>query len=172
MNPLPDRDLLLINAAGFLRSLGIGLLGVILGIYLFRSGFTSLEIGAVIAVGLAGSATATVIVSLSGDRFGRRKSLLALSLLGAIGGVALAYSSRLPVLLVAAFVGMLNGTGTDRSASFVLDQAIIPGLAPDTRRTWNLAWYNVLLDGGGALGALSASLPVALQSRLSLSIES
>jgi len=67
---------------------------------------------------------------------------------------------------------MLNGTGTDRSASFVLDQAIIPGLAPDTRRTWNLAWYNVLLDGGGALGALSASLPVALQSRSSLSIES
>jgi hypothetical protein len=30
----PHRDLVLINAAGFLRSLGVGLMGVVLGIYL------------------------------------------------------------------------------------------------------------------------------------------
>jgi predicted MFS family arabinose efflux permease len=68
------------------------------------------------------------------------------------------------------FVGMLNGTGTDRSASFALDQAIVPGLAPDSKRTWNLAWYNVLLDGGGSLGALAAGLPLFLQRRLSFSL--
>jgi len=67
-----------------------------------------------------------------------------------------------------AFVGMLNGTGTDRSAVFSLEQAIIPGLVPDASRTWGLAWYNVVLDAAGSLGALAAALPLLLQRWLAL----
>jgi len=166
----PHRDLVLINAAGFLRSLGVGLMGVVLGIYLFRVGLSSFTIGLVIATGLAGAALATIIVSFAADRLGRKRSLIFLSLLAGIGGLALALSPAIGVLLTMAFIGMLNGTGTDRSASFALDQAIVPGLAPDSKRTWNLAWYNVLLDGGGSLGALAAALPLFLQHRLSLSL--
>jgi len=66
------------------------------------------------------------------------------------------------------FVGMLNGTGTDRSAAFSLEQAIIPDLVPDTSRTWGLAWYNVVLDAAGSLGALAAALPLILQRWLAL----
>jgi len=170
VNSHPHRDLLIIDAAGFLRSLGVGLTGVVLGIYLFRIGLSSLAIGLVIAAGLAGSALATVILSFAADRLGRRRSLLVLSLLSAVGGLALAVSPALPVLLLMAFVGMLNGTGTDRSASFALDQAIVPGLAPDSERTWSLAWYNVLLDGGGSFGALGAGLPILLQRHLAFSV--
>jgi MFS family permease len=170
VNPRPHRDLALINAAGFLRSFGVGLMGVVLGIYLFRQGLSSLAIGFVIAAGLAGSALATVIVSLAADRFGRKRSFLLLSLLSAVGGIALARSPNLPVLTMMAFVGMLNGTGTDRSAAFALDQAVLPGLVPDVKRTWSLAWYNVLLDGGGALGALGAGLPILPQHYRALSV--
>jgi len=170
VNPRSHRDLALINAAGFLRSFGVGLMGVVLGIYLFRHGLSSLAIGLVIAAGLAGSALATVIVSFAADRFGRRRSLLLLSLLGVVGGIALVRSTNLPVLVMMAFVGMLNGTGTDRSAAFALDQAVVPGLVSDTKRTWTLAWYNVLLDGGGALGALGAGVPILLQDHLALSV--
>ncbi len=170
MNQNPHRDLALINAAGFLRSFGVGLMGVVLGIYLFRRGLSSLAIGFVIAAGLAGSALATVIVSFAADRVGRKRSLLYLSLLSAVGGIALARSPSLPVLVMMAFVGMLNGTGTDRSAAFALDQAVLPGLVSDVKRTWSLAWYNVLLDGGGALGALGAGLPILLQRHLALSV--
>jgi MFS family permease len=163
-------DLALINAAGFLRSFGVGLIGVVLGIYLSRTGLTSVVIGFIIAVGLAGSALATIVMSLAADRVGRKRFLILLSLLSSIGGIALALSPRLPVLLTMTFVGMLNGTGTDRSAAFALDQAVVPGLVSDVRRTWNLAWYNVLLDGGGSLGALGAALPSLLQHHLSLSV--
>jgi MFS family permease len=163
-------DLVLINAAGFLRSVGVGLIGVVLGIYLSRTGLTSVVIGFIIAVGLAGSALATIVMSLAADRVGRKRFLILLSLLSTIGGIALALSPRLPVLLTMTFVGMLNGTGTDRSAAFALDQAVVPGLVSDVRRTWNLAWYNVLLDGGGSLGALGAALPLLLQHHLSLSV--
>lgn len=163
MNPNPQRDRALINIAGFLRSLGVGMTGVVLGIYLFRTGLSSFTIGLVIGVGLAGSALATVVVTFAADRLGRRNSLLVLSLLTCVGGIALAIMPSLPLLLCMAFVGMLNGTGTDRSASQALDQAVIPGLVPHTKRTWSLALYNVLLDGGGSLGALAAGLPGILQ---------
>ena len=166
----PKRDLALINVAAFLRSFGVGLMGVLLGVYLFRTGLTSATIGLVIAVGLAGSALATVLVSLLADLAGRRSFLLILSLLSGVAGIALAAAPSLAVLAILAFVGMLNGTGTDRSAASALDQAIIPGLVSDAKRTWNLAWYNVLLDGAGALGAISAALPILLQRQLSVSV--
>ncbi len=170
MNQHPHRDLALINAAGFLRSFGVGLMGVVLGIYLFRLGLSSWAIGFVVAAGLAGSALATAIASFAADRVGRKRFLVLLSLLSAVGGIALAWSPSLLVLLMMAFVGMLNGTGTDRSAAFALDQAVVPGLVPDVRRTWSLAWYNVLLDGGASLGALAAGLPILLEHRLALPV--
>jgi MFS family permease len=122
----------------------------------------------VVAVGLVGSALATIGVTTKADRAGRRRTLVALSLLGAIGVLALAFTPALPVLLAMAFVGMLNGTGTDRSAAFSLEQAIIPGLVPDASRTWGLAWYNVVLDTAGSLGALAAGLPLLLQRWLAM----
>jgi len=166
----PTRDLALINAAAFLRSFGVGMMGVLLGIYLFRTGLTSFGIGLVVAVGLAGVALATVLLSLIADRAGRRFFFLVLSLLSGLAGIALAISPSLPVLAILAFVGMLNGTGTDRSAASALDQAVIPGLVSDTKRTWNLAWYNLFVDGGGALGAMAAALPILLQRQLSVSV--
>jgi len=166
----PKHDVALIYLAGFLRSFGVGLMGVVLGIYLFRTGLKSTAIGLIIAAGLAGAACATVLLTIAADQIGRRSFLVILSLLSAIGGIALAMSPSLPILVTMAFVGMLNGTGTDRSAAFALDQAILPGLVSDTRRTWGLAWYNVLLDGGGSLGALAAGLPPLVEHYKSISI--
>jgi MFS family permease len=163
-----SKDLFIINTAAFLRSFTFGLTGVVLGIYLFRAGLSSFNIGMVVAVGLVGSALATIGVTTKADRAGRRRTLVALSLLGAIGVLALAFTPELPVLLAMAFVGMLNGTGTDRSAAFSLEQAIIPGLVPDASRTWGLAWYNVVLDTAGSLGALAAGLPLLLQRWLAM----
>jgi Major Facilitator Superfamily len=35
-------------------------------------------------------------------------------------------------------------------------------LVADRQRTWTFSWYHLVLDAGGALGALSAGLPIAL----------
>jgi MFS family permease len=169
VKPHAARDLALINAAGFLRSIGVGMTGVVLGIYLYRAGLSSFMIGLVIGAGLAGAALATIVISFAADRFGRRNSLLVLSLLSGLGGVAVAMFASSPVLLFLAFVSMLNGTGTDRSASQALDLAVIPGLVSNSKRTWSLALYNLFLDGGGSLGALAAGLPIVLQHRLAYS---
>ena len=158
-----SRTLLLIYVAGFLRSLGVGLLGVILAVYLSRAGVGATGIGVVIGVGLLGACAATAAVAWAGARVGYKISLVALSVLAAVGGCALAILPSFPVLLLLVFIGMVNGMGTDRSAAFALEQAIIPGLVPDRRRTWGLSWYNVLLDSGGAIGALGAGLPLVVR---------
>jgi hypothetical protein len=68
-------------------------------------------------------------------------------------------------MVVIAFVGMLNGMGSDRSPAFALEQATLPGLVPDVKRTWALAWYSVVLDASGAVGALAAGIPIVAQRR-------
>src|SRR5262245_4543483 len=149
------RNIALICGAAFLRSMSTGTLGVVLAVYLSRHGLSATWIGAVIAAGLAGSAVATGWISYRVDVLGRRRSLILLAIVSAFGGIAL-MSFHSPILLVAmSFVGMLNGMGTDRSAAFAIEQAAIPGLVSDKQRTWTLSWYNVVLDAGGALGALS-----------------
>jgi MFS family permease len=155
-----SRNLALIFSAAWLRSFGIGLVGVVLGVFLYREGFSSTSIGLVIAAGLAGAAVATVFVTLRADHMGRRPTLFFLGVLSALGALPLAFHSRLAVLAVGAFLGMLNGMGTDRSAAFALEQAVIPSLVRDQKRTWSLAWYNVVLDSSGALGALAAAIPL------------
>src|SRR5262245_43317064 len=163
MEPASRRNLVLIYSAAWLRSFNIGLLGVVLGVYLSREGFSGTSIGLVIAAGLAGAAAGTVLVTFRADTLGRRRTLSGLALLGALGAVPLTFHLGLPALLGFAFVGMINCMGSDRSPSFALEQAVIPGLVGDQKRTWALAWYSVVLDASGAAGALAAGLPMLVQ---------
>jgi MFS family permease len=162
-----SRNLVLIYLAAWQRSFGIGLLGVVLGVFLYREGLSSTAIGLVIAAGLAGAATATIFIAFHADRLGRRKTLIVLSLLTTIGSLPLIFHQHLGMLglLALGFLGMLNGMGTDRTAAYALEQAVLPGLVPDRRRTWIFSWYNLVLDTSGAVGALAAGIPV-LEQRL------
>jgi MFS family permease len=157
------RNLSIIYIAAWMRSFGIGLLGVVLGVFLYREGYSSTAIGLVIAAGLAGAATGTVFITFKADRLGRRRTLFVLSLLTAVGSLPLIFHFGLPAMVLIAYLGMLNGMGLDRSPAFALEQATIPGLVSDEKRTWALAWYSVVLDASGALGALAASIPIAAE---------
>jgi MFS family permease len=157
------RDRQILYAGAFVRSLATSLIGVLLGIYLAKLHFAPAEVGLVVGVGLTGAALAALVVTLAGDRLGRRRTLIALAILGALGAVIAAFSSRVVVVAGAAFLGMLNGMGRDRSASSVLDQAMLPGTAANQDRTLSFARYNVAQDFGHALGALFAGVPVILR---------
>ncbi len=165
-----NRDLLLIYIAAFLRALSVGLTGVILGLYLARAGFSATAIGIVVAAGLAGSALATLLASFRADRMGRRRTLILFSLLAAVGGFAFPLAGTFPALLGLAFLGMVNGMGRDRGPASALEQAIIPDATSAERRTWALAWYNILLDAGHALGALAGLLPILLRARFQVDL--
>lgn len=158
----PDRDAGLIYVAGFVRAAAVGVVGVLLAIYLSQIGLSAAGIGLVIGSGLAGAAVATLAVSMHGDAFGRKRALIVIALLTACGYVALAALTQVAVLLPVMFVCMLNGMGRDRGAASALEQAILPQTTGPERRTWVLAWYNLVLDGGHAIGALAAAIPTVL----------
>ena len=154
-----SRDAALIYVAAFLRASAVGLVGVILAIALTEAGASVAGTGLVIGAGLAGIATMTLVVTLAADRLGRRRTLVIMTLLTASGYLAAATSARLAWLLPAAFLGMLNGMGRDRGPAGTLEQAILPETTDAARRTWTLAWYNLVIDGGHALGGLAVAVP-------------
>jgi len=156
-----DRAILL--AAAFLRALATGMIGVLLALYLAALGFPAAEIGFVVGAGLAGAALGAAIVTVAGDRLGRRRVLVALALLGAGGGLAAALASTPAAMIAAAVLGMINGMGRDRGGALILEQAILPATVTDDRRTVLFAWYHVVQDVGHALGGLLAALPAILE---------
>lgn len=155
-----DRRLLLVTA--FLRALATGMVGVLLGIYLARLDMDARAVGLVIGAGLTGAALATVVATLAADRLGRRRFLLALAVLGTLGGLVAALGSSFWVIAAASFVGMLNGMGRDRGAALVVEQAVLPATATPEGRTKVFAWYHLIQDVGHALGALLAGVPTLL----------
>ena len=159
--PLSDRRL--IFASAFLRSAAVGLSGVILALHIARMGFNPLQIGATISLGLAGCAAGTWLVAYFADHKGRRASLIAVSLLMAGGGLAVAYLAEPGLLMAAAFFGMVNGMGRDRGAGLTLDQSMLSQSVEATSRTTAFAWYNLIVDAGHAAGALLALLPAFFQ---------
>jgi MFS family permease len=165
-----NRDLLIIYAAAFLRALGVGITGVVLGLYLARAGFSATAIGIVVAAGLSGAALATLLTSFRADRLGRRRTLVGLSLLAALGGFLLPLAGSFPALLGLAFLGMVNGMGRDRGPASALEQAVFPEAIPPERRTWALAWYNIVLDAGHALGALAGAAPLLLRAQFGVEL--
>jgi MFS family permease len=137
--------------------------GVLLAVYLHSIGWDIARTGLLVTLGLAGAALNTLLVSLWADRFGRRRTLLALSALNVAGGLALMWLQQPAALLAAAFFGMVNGLGRDRGPAYALDQALLPGTTTDAKRTWMLAWYSLILDAGLALGSLLGALPFVLR---------
>ena len=157
------RDRTLLYGAAFLRATATGMVAVLLGIHLARLGFDPAAIGAVVAAGLSGAALAALLVTLGGDRAGRRRVLTLLALLGALGGAVVALASDPAIIAIAAFFGMLNGMGRDRGASMILDQVVLPATTTDRTRTAAFARYNVAQDAGHALGSLLAGAPALLR---------
>jgi len=156
-------DQALLFLAAFLRSLVIGMTGVLLAIHLSSSGWDIKTIGTLVTAGLAGNAAATLLTSVLSARAGSRKTLALLALLNAAGSLSLALTRRPGLLLLTAFFGMVNALGRDRGPAYALEQAILPQTTTPGRRTFLLAWYALTLDGGLALGSLLAGAPHLLR---------
>jgi MFS family permease len=165
MPATPTADQVRLCLAAFLRSLAVGMIGVLLAIYLSSIGWSVQSAGLLVTVGLAGSAAGTLLTSLCAERAGRRRTLVVLGLLTALGVAALSATQRRELLFLIAFLGMLNGLGRDRGPAYALEQALLPETTTAERRTYLLAWYALTLDAGLALGSLLAATPFFLRER-------
>ncbi len=161
------RDAWLIMAARGLRSFSLGACSIVLAEYLTLLGMSLAQVGLFLSAGMAGSALAMLGVVLLGDRFGRRRILVALSALMAAAAGVLVLTNHPVLLLAIAFFGSLNLGGGGGGPIEPMEQSSLAGASTSNRRTDLYAIYGLIAMGASALGALAGGLP-SLYQRLGL----
>ena len=160
-----NRDATLIILARGIRTFAQSFVAVLLALYLTELGFSLVQVGVFLSLGVAGVAFFAFLVSLVADRVGRRPLLILFSLTSAVAALGLFFVDNYLILLVFAFLGSLStgGGGGGESPAQPLEVASLPDTAPDLKRTDLFAIYNIVARTGGALGALTAGLPALYQ---------
>ena len=146
-------------SARSLRAFADGFVSVLLPVYLIRLGFSELQVGAITAATLAGSAALTLAVGLVAHRFVQKRLLVQATVLMALTGVGFAIVHQFWPLMAIAFVGTLNPSSGDVSVILPLEQALLPQTVPEGERTGLFARYAFVASLAGAVGALCAAVP-------------
>jgi MFS family permease len=147
-----------------LRMFGYGFLAVVLVLYLDGLGIDALMIGAILTLTLIGDTLISLWLTTSADRIGRRRVLIAGSLLMTGAGIVFAITSWVPLLILTATIGVISPTGNEVGPFLAVEQAALSQATPDVRRTPTFAWYNLAGYVATAFGALAAGfLSQALQ---------
>ena len=153
-----DRDGRLLFAMRTLRMFGYGFLAVVLVLYLAAAGLDPLAVGIVLTLTLVGDVVISLWLTTNADRFGRRRVLVAGSLLMLLAGIVFAATSWLPLLILAGAIGVVSPTGNEVGPFLAIEQAALTQTVADVRRTPTFAWYNLAGYVATATGALGAGL--------------
>lgn len=154
-----DRDGKLLLASRSLRSLGYGFLSVTLAVYLGTIGFNGKEIGALIAFSIGGGAVLSILAGFFADRWGRRKLLIAFSLLMSLSGIVFFLTQNLILLILVSLFGMTSATGAEAPHVLSIEQAIIPQTCDARKRNNAFAVYNTFGTLAMSVGVLLAGAP-------------
>ena len=152
-----------------LRGFADGLVSVLLAGHLGRLGFSSLQIGTIVAGTLLGSAVLTTAVGLLAHRLDPRRVLLASSVLMLATGLGFGVLGTFWPLLIVAIVGTLNPSAGDVSVFLPTEQALL-AQANAAERPALFARYNVAGSIAGALGALASAGPALVAARIGVDV--
>jgi MFS family permease len=154
------KDGKLLLAARTLRTFAYGFLSVVLAIYLKLIGFNDLYIGFILTATLLNSVIFTLIASFYADRIGRRKVLIAYSALMSISGLVFFLTNNYIALIISAFIGTINVTGTEIGAFLTIEQAMLPQTIDEPKkRNTVYALYNMAGTFAMSAGILVTGLP-------------
>ncbi len=142
-----------------LRGFADGFVSVILASYLDHLGFSALQIGAIVASTLLGSAALTLAVGLLGHRLQAVRVLFGAAAVMFATGLGFAAITAFWPLLVIAFAGTLNPSAGDVSIFLPLEQAMLSEKVAADDRTALFARYNLGGSFAGAIGALASAIP-------------
>jgi MFS family permease len=153
-----DRDGRLLFATRILRMFGYGFLAVVLVLYLDAIGLDAITIGIVLTLTLVGDTLISLWLTTNADRLGRRRVLVVGSVLVVLAGLVFALTSWLPLLILAATIGVISPTGNEVGPFLAVEQAALSQSVGDARRTATFAWYNLAGYVATASGALAAGV--------------
>jgi MFS family permease len=146
-----------------LRAFAYGFGAVLLGFTLDRRGFSSGEVGLVLAAVVAGTVASSLAVGRWGDGFGRRRAYVALYLALGLTGVVFAFSDQLWALIAVALTGALSTEVVESGAFTSLEQSMLATDLAGRQRIRGFGVYNAVATAAGSLGALAAGGPELLR---------
>ena len=165
-----SKDGKLLLSARIVRAFSYGFLSIVLAIYLKSIGFNEILIGAILSATLVNSVVFTMLASLYADRFGRRKILTLYAVMMAVSGTIFLMTDNYLALIIAAFIGTVNVTGSETSAFLSIEQATLPKTVKDIRkRNTAFGFYNMVGMLAMSCGVLLSGFPQILQSHFGLS---
>jgi MFS family permease len=150
-------DARLLIAGQGVRAAGYGFTAVVLGALLAVRGYSTLQVGVVLAALIAGTAVASLAVGAFADRFGRRRCYgLVFAGIG-VAGLIVAVGFPFWVLLIVAITGTLSTDVVDNGPATTLEQVMLAAEDAGTARVYGR--YNMIGAAAGAMGALAVTLP-------------
>ena len=137
------------------RMFGYGLVSVVLVLYLAALGLSGAAIGLLLTLTLLGDAAISVWLTTHADRVGRRRVLVIGSLLMVVAGLGFVATSWLPLLAIAATVGVISPSGNEVGPFLAVEQASLSQTVADSLRTRMFGWFNLTGSFATACGALA-----------------
>jgi len=148
------RDIRLLFSTRMVRLFAYGFLSVVLVLYLAEAGLGEGQIGLLLTLTLVGDTAISLWITTNADRLGRRRMLVAGSVLMIFAGSLFILTRNFYVLLLAAMIGVISPSGNEVGPFLSIEQAALSQLLPDERRTQVFSWYNLVGSFATALGAL------------------
>lgn len=146
-----------------LRAFAYGFGAVLLGSTLNREGFSSGEVGLVLAAVVAGTVISSLAIGRWGDRWGRRRSYVVLYIALAVTGAVFAFADQVWVLSAIALTGALSTEVVESGAFTSLEQAMLATDLSGRARVRGFGTYNAVATAAGSVGALAAGGPDLLR---------
>lgn len=144
-----------------LRSFITAFLTVIFPLYLAKLGYSASRIGLVVALSGAITVLLVAAVGLYADFYGRRRAIIGLAILAALGGFVMGESHAFFWAVLASGLGGVGrgggaGSGGSWGPVFPAEQPLVAESVAPERRTWafgRISFIGVLAGAGGSLVA-------------------
>jgi MFS family permease len=149
------------------RSFSQALLVIVVPLYVAAAGYSTLKVGYLLSIALAGSTGMTILVGIFSDRYGRKPVLMTIAGLASIGAAAFVFTTQFWVLASMAALASIRGGGAGSGGGFgpfySAEQALVAGSSKDKDR--NTVFSSLSLVGvlAGAVGSAVAVLPGILR---------
>ena len=164
------KDGKLLISVRIIRTFSYGFLSIILAIYLNLIGFDEILIGFILSATLANSVIFNLFSSFFADRIGRKKVLIMYAALMAVSGSIFLLTNNYIALIIAAFIGTINVTGTETGAFLSLEQAILPQTVKNAKKRNSIfALYNMVGTFAMSGGILLSSIPQIIEKNFGFS---
>ena len=142
----------------FIRLFSYGFLSVILVLYLIEIRLSETQFGLLLTLTLLGDTLISLWLTTSADRLGRKKMLIAGSLLMFLAGFIFSFNTNFLILTIAAVIGVISPSGKEVGPFLAIEQAALSQIVPGTNRTHIFGWYNLVGSLATALGSLAGGL--------------